>query len=141
MAFFINSLEMTIELYLSIFSFKYFPFMFLTPALNSDKTFASSIEILLNTRIILSLRLSSTDCSCLLYTSVPDTFQILFVFWYLVIFQSVQFVPSQEYHLFRGGFQFGFESIVCHVLMMPFFEAPAQKPFEESHLFADGRCV
>lgn len=62
MAFFINSLEMTIELYLSIFSFKYFPFMFLTPALNSDKTFASSIEILLNTRIILSLRLSSTDC-------------------------------------------------------------------------------
>ena len=22
--------------------------------------------------------------------------------------------------------------------MMPFFEAPAQKPFEESHLFADG---
>ena len=25
MAFFINSLEMTIELYLSIFSFKYFP--------------------------------------------------------------------------------------------------------------------
>ena len=35
MAFFINSLEMTIELYLSIFSFKYFPFMFLTPALNS----------------------------------------------------------------------------------------------------------
>ena len=57
---------------------------------------------------------------------------------YLIIFQSVQFVPSQEYHLFRGGFQFGFESIVCHVLMMPFLEAPAQKPFEESHLFADG---
>ena len=52
--------------------------------------------------------------------------------------RQVKFVPSQEYHLFRGGFQFGFESIVCHVLMMPFFEAPAQKPCEESHLFADG---
>lgn len=55
MAFFINSLEMTIELYLSIFSFKYFQGLFLTPALNSDKTFASSIEILLNTNFICSI--------------------------------------------------------------------------------------
>ena len=57
---------------------------------------------------------------------------------YLVIFQFVQFFPCQKYHLFRGGFQFGLECIVCNVLMMSFLETPAQKPFEESHLFAYG---
>ena len=57
---------------------------------------------------------------------------------YLIIFQFVQFFPRQEYHLFRSGFQFGFECIVCNVLMVSFLETPAQKPFEESHLFADG---
>ena len=57
---------------------------------------------------------------------------------YLIIFQSVQFVPSQEYHLFRGGFQFGLESVVCNILMMPFLEAPTQEPLEKSHLLTDG---
>ena len=53
-------------------------------------------------------------------------------------FQLVQFIPSQEDYFFRGGFQFRFERIVCNVLMMSFLEAPAQEPFEESHLLADG---
>ncbi len=57
---------------------------------------------------------------------------------YLIIFQLVQFIPCQEYNLFRGCFQFGFECVVCNVLMMPFFEAPTQEPFEKSHLFTDG---
>lgn len=56
----------------------------------------------------------------------------------MIIFQFVQFIPSQEDHFFRGGFQFRFECIVYNVLMMSFLEAPAQEPFEESHLLADG---
>ena len=67
-------------------------------------------------------RSGTAQRACLLYTS--------FVFRYPIIFQPVQFVPSQEYHLFSGGFQFGLESVVCNILMMPFLEAPAQKPFE-----------
>ena len=62
----------------------------------------------------------------------------MFVFGYLIVFQFVQFFPCQEDYFFRGGFQFGFESIVCNVLMIPFLEAPTQKSFEKSHLFADG---
>ena len=35
---------------------------------------------------------------------IPDTFQILFVMRYMIIFQFVQFIPCQEYYLFRGLF-------------------------------------
>ena len=56
---------------------------------------------------------------------------------YLIIFQLVQFIPCQEYYLFRDCFQFGLECVVCNVLMMPFFEAPTQEPFEKPHLFAN----
>ena len=70
--------------------------------------------------------------------NIPDTFQILFVFGYLIVFKSVQFFPCQEDYLLGGGFQFRFERIVCYILVIVFLEAPSQEPFEESHLFTDG---
>lgn len=70
--------------------------------------------------------------------NITHTFQVLLILGYLVVFQLVQFIPSQEDYFFRGGFQFRFERIVCNVLMMSFLETSAQEPFEESHLLADG---
>ena len=61
--------------------------------------------------------------------NITHTFQVLLILGYLVVFQLVQFIPSQEDYFFRGGFQFRFERIVCNVLMMSFLEAPAQEPF------------
>lgn len=73
--------------------------------------------------------------------NITHTFQVLLILGYLVVFQLVQFIPSQEDYFFRGGFQFRFECIVCNVLMMSFLETSAQEPFEESHLLADGAVL
>lgn len=71
--------------------------------------------------------------------NITHTFQVLLILGYLVVFQLVQFIPSQEDYFFRGGFQFRFECIVCNVLMMSFLEAPA-KNSRKKPLSAFGRC-
>ena len=70
--------------------------------------------------------------------NVPYPFEILLGLGYLVVFQSVQFLPCEEYHFFGCVFQLGLEAVISHVLIVPFLETPPQEPFQEGYLLAYG---
>ena len=67
---------------------------------------------------------------------VPYPFKVLLGRGYLVVFQSVQFLPCEEYHFLGCVFQLGFEAVISHVLIVPFLETPPQEPFQEGYLLA-----
>ena len=70
--------------------------------------------------------------------NVPYPFEILLGLGYLVVFQSVQFLPCEEYYFFGCVFQLGLEAVISHVLIVPFLETPPQEPFQEGYLLAYG---